>query len=189
MEDGEDFVMSGGLGSEALTSEDFQPVEECNGFCLLCEYGTTPGTDTPANVNADIKALEEMVQQIRKGMGIKRAAMAIHQYYVDNLRGLAPFDVDEFWTLECVEDHLARHAAPEAVARGERPGEDMAYEVFSNALHAQSKVLVNKETGLLDEKQVKIACQLADRMYKFMPKARTDVGTVKGKTNNNNDFY
>ena len=52
----------------------------------------------------------------------------------------------------------------------------MAYEFFSNALHAQSKVLVNKETGLLDEKQVKIACQLADRMYKFMPKARTDAG-------------
>lgn len=69
--------------------------------------------------------------------------------------------------------------------------------MFSNALHVQSKVLVNKETGLLDEKQVKIACQLADRqvpciyhnfffftmlqltpdvprMHKFMPKARCD---------------
>jgi hypothetical protein len=40
--------------------------------------------------------------------------------------------------------------------------------VFSNALHVQSKVLVNKETGLLDEKQVKIACQLADRQVPFI---------------------
>ena len=178
MDQDDDFVMSGGLGSESLTSNDFEPVEECGGFCLLCEYGTTPGTETGANVNADVKALEEMVAQMRKGMGIKRAARAIHGYYMENLRNLAPFDEDDEWTLECVEDHLARHAAPEAVARGERPGEDMAYEFFSNALHAQSKVLVNKETGLLDEKQVKIACQLADRMYKFMPKARTDAGPV-----------
>ena len=182
MEDENDFVMSGGLGGESLTSSDYLPVEECSGFCLLCEYGTTPGTETGANVNADVKALEEMVLQMRRGMGIKRAAKAIHGYYVDNLKSLAPFDEDEDWTLECVEDHLARHAAPEAVARGERPGEDMAYEVFSNALHAQSRMLVNKETGLLDEKQVKIACQLADRMYKFMPKARIETGAQgKGK--------
>ena len=47
----------------------------------------------------------------------------------------------------------------------------------------QSKLLVNKETGLLDEKQVKVACQLADRMYKFLPKARVETAASKSARN------
>lgn len=174
MDGSDDFVMAGGGGTECLTKDDFEAVPECTGWCLLCEYGSTPGCETGHNVNEDVKELENLVSSVRKSMNIKRAAQSIHTYYEENIRDIEPFDRDEEWTVEVIEDHLCRHAAPEAVARGERPGEDMAYEVFSNALHVQSKVLVNKETGLLDEKQVKIACQLADRMHKFMPKARCD---------------
>ena len=158
-----DFIMTPGMGPENLTAADYEPVEGCTGFCLLCEYGSLPDQETDDNINNEIKTLERVVKNVRSTMGIKRSARAIHNHYCECIRDTEPFCNDEEWTLEVIEDHLCRHAAPEAVSRGERPGEDMAFEVFSNALHAQSKVLVNKETGLLDEKQVKIACQLADR--------------------------
>jgi hypothetical protein len=58
-------------------------------------------------------------------MNIKRAALSIYTYYEENMRDIEPFDRDDEWTVEVIEDHLCRHAAPEAVARGERPGEDM----------------------------------------------------------------
>ena len=112
-------------GEEPSTAEDFGPVEACTGFCLLCDYGSTPGEETGDNINADIKALECVVCSVRKSMGIKRASEAIHSYYAENLRDKQPFCNDDEWTVDVIEDHLCRHAAPEAVARGERPGEDM----------------------------------------------------------------
>lgn len=86
---------------------------------------STPGCETGHNVNEDVKELENLVTSVRKSMNIKRAAQSIHTYYEENIRDIEPFDRDEEWTVEVIEDHLCRHAAPEAVARGERPGEDM----------------------------------------------------------------
>lgn len=180
----EDFVMAPGGAPEGLTSADYDPVPRNDDFCLLCAYGTTPGEETTANVNPDIKALENVIHGARKCLGIRAAAKEAYEFYMTNIRHLEPYCDDPEWTIDCIEDHLARHAAPEAVARGERPGEDMAYEIFSNALAAQSKAIVNKETGLLDEKQVKLMCQIADRMHKFLPKARpgakSKAGTADG---------
>jgi hypothetical protein len=175
MDGGEDFVMAG-PGDGALTSDDYEPVKRNTDFCLLCAYGSTPGQETEMLVNSDIKSLEQIITQLRKSMSIERTAKEVYRYYQENIQHLEPYCNDPEWTVDCIEDHLCRHAAPEATTRGERPGEDMAYEIFSNALHVQSKAIVNKETGLIDERQVKIMCQLADRMYKFMPKARESAG-------------
>ena len=68
---------------------------------------------------------------------------AIHNHYC-TIPDTEPCN-DEEWTLEVIEDHLCRHAAPEAVSRGERPGEDMAFEVFSNAfMHSQKYWSIKK---------------------------------------------
>jgi len=163
MDGDEDFVMAPPADAGALTSEDYEEVQGNTDFCVLCTYGSVPGQETCMLVNSDIKSLEQVVAQLRKSMNVKRASREIHRYYMQNVRPHEPYSDDPEWTVECIEDHLCRHAAPEAAGRGERPGEDMAYEIFSNALHVQSKALVNKETGLIDEKQAKIMCQLADR--------------------------
>ena len=125
MDGSDDFVMSAGSGTECLTREDYDALRGNTGWCLLCEYGSTPGCETGQNVNEDVKNLENLVQSVRKTMDIKRSALAIHAYYEDNMRDCAPFNDDDEWTVDVIEDHLCRHAAPEAVARGERPGEDM----------------------------------------------------------------
>ena len=125
MDEGEDFIMAGGNSSECLTCEDYTRVEPCRGFCLLCEYGSTPGHETDDNINNEVKTLEKVIKEVRMTTGIQKASEIIHEYYVDNLQHLEPFCNHDEWTVEMIEDHLCRHGAPEAVARGERPGEDM----------------------------------------------------------------
>ena len=94
-------------------------------FFLPFPYENKTGQETGDHINGEVKTLEGIVENVRKSMGITKAAKFIHDHYMEFMRDIHPFSDEDEWTREMIEDHLCRHAAPEAVARGERPGEDM----------------------------------------------------------------
>ena len=99
---------------------------------------------------------------MRTTTGIQKASEIIHEYYVDNLQHLEPFCNHDEWTVEMIEDHLCRHGAPEAVARGERPGEDMVSINLVFSLY----YLFNTNTSL-QQRRLRFLVALCTRNPKF----------------------
>lgn len=152
-------------------AEDFTgvPIPENQNFCFLCKYGGLDGIELEGGVNEDVKKIEGYLKHLRKVLGPERAAREMKvafEEYKENCPVSSDFLNDPEWTEQSILDHMVVHAVPEAIARGENP-DDYAYEIFSKLLKYQTSLVVDKKSGLVDEKQLKNLCTIADRVHKF----------------------
>lgn len=172
----EDAIMN---GPGQPTADDLDPAPSCHSkYCFLCKYG---GADnTVGNVNMQTKKIETAMAKLRKSLGVFKTARYIKGVYDESIAENTPFDEEEEWEFDTVVEHICSHAAPESTARGENAA-DVAYEVFSGLLLFQSKHMIERETGLIDQQALKSLCGIADRMYKFTPKKATGGGVASGK--------
>jgi len=156
----------GALDSEP-TNESFRGICNNEYYCFLCKYG---GLDNEAcldeNINKDVRALEAHLPRLRKLLGPKRAAAEMKVTYDEYIKERNILQDEPEWTEEEIYRHMVVHGVPESVQRGENT-DDFAYEIFAGLLDYQKDNVINKETGLVDEKQLKHLTTIADRMYKF----------------------
>ena len=146
---------------------DFAPIPtSSNKYCFLCKYGGFDGVTLAGDCNLDVKAIERHLHHLRKVLGPARAARELKIAFDQFRETNEAIRNEPEWTEESIYDHLVVHAVPEALQRGENV-DDFAYEVFAGLLNYQRGLVVNKQTGLVDEKQLRVLLGVADRLYKF----------------------
>ena len=156
----------GALSADA-TSSDFAPIPStADQYCFLCKYGGFDGVNLEDNCNLDVKAIERHLHHLRKVLGPRRAARELKIAFDEYRETNEAIRQEPEWTEESIYDHLVVHAVPEALQRGENV-DDFAYEVFAGLLNYQRSHVVQRSTGLVDEKQLRMLMNVADRLYKF----------------------
>ena len=148
-------------------ASDFQAIPSSRDrYCFLCKYGGFDGVKLDSDCNVDVKAIERHLHHLRKVLGPARAARELKVAFDEFRQTHEAIRNEPEWTEESIYDHLVVHAVPEALQRGENV-DDFAYEVFAGLLNYQRGLVVNKQSGLVDEKQLRILLGVADRLYKF----------------------
>lgn len=149
------------------TTDTYKGVCTAGSYCFLCKYG---GLDNDGSlddgINKDVRALEAHLPRLRKMLGPKRAAAEMKITYDEYISDRQILQNEPEWTEDEIYKHMVVHGVPECVQRGENT-DDFAYEIFAGLLDYQKDQVINKDTGLLDEKQLKHLTAIADRMYKF----------------------